>query len=229
MVHQSNPSSAARGLVACLVWVAGVSAVPPDWLVTEVTAPVTLTTNADGSLSLSNSLLTRTFAVQPGFGTVDFVAEASATRENRESMLRSVVAEALVVLDGTEYKVGGLSVSSQNHSAYLRRPASVVADSRAFTYVSHSTRAPEAAVPWEPGSRHAPNVSWPPRGLRLDVSFAAPKNVSRVAHGRVRLTMHYELYEGSPQRPKTRLGSLPPEKKSPKFDPFVGCRSWPSR
>ena len=102
MVHQSNPSSAARGLVACLVWVAGASAVPPDWLVTEVTAPVTLTTNADGSLSLSNSLLTRTFAVQPGFGTVDFVAEASATRENRESMLRSVVAEAVVVLDGTE-------------------------------------------------------------------------------------------------------------------------------
>ena len=65
-------------------------------------------------------------------------------------------------------------------------------------YVSHSTWAPEAAVPWEPGSRHAPNVSWPPRGLRLDVSFAAPKNVSRAAHGRVRLTMHYELYEGLP-------------------------------
>jgi hypothetical protein len=155
---------------------------------------VTLVEHADGTISLTNGLLTRTFALAPGFGTVAYVAEATAARP-REHVLRSVVAEATVVLDGVAYAVGGLSLD-QNHSAYLRRPDTYAVDDEAFAYVSHSTSSPEAPVPWEHGRRHAPNASWPPEGLRLDVAFRAPAGATR--HRNVTVWLHYELYAGAP-------------------------------
>ena len=180
-----------RYLACCAV---AAAALPPDWLVATVDAPVTLVEHADGTISLTNGLLTRTFALAPGFGTVAYVAEATAARP-REHVLRSVVAEATVVLDGVAYAVGGLSLE-QNHSAYLRRPASYLFDDEAFAYVSHSTSSPEAPVPWEHGRRHAPNASWPPEGLRLDVAFRAPAGATR--HRNVTVWLHYELYAGAP-------------------------------
>ena len=186
------PNAWARYLACCAV---AASALPPDWLVATVDAPVTLVEHADGTISLTNGLLTRTFALAPGFGTVAYVAEATAARP-REHVLRSVVAEATVVLDGVAYAVGGLSLE-QNHSAYLRRPAtSYAVDADAFAYVSHSTSSPEAPVPWEHGRRHAPNASWPPEGLRLDVAFRAPAGATR--HRNATVWLHYELYAGAP-------------------------------
>ncbi|KAH8076349.1 hypothetical protein JL721_346 [Aureococcus anophagefferens] len=191
------PNAWARYLACCAVAAASevaAAALPPDWLVATVDAPVTLVEHADGTISLTNGLLTRTFALAPGFGTVAYVAEATAARP-REHVLRSVVAEATVVLDGVAYAVGGLSLD-QNHSAYLRRPITYAVDADAFAYGSHSTSSPEAPVPWEQGRRHAPNASWPPEGLRLDVAFRAPAGATRRRNVTVRL--HYELYAGAP-------------------------------
>ena len=110
------PKAWVRYLACCAVAAASevaAAALPPDWLVATVDAPVTLVEHADGTISLTNGLLTRTFALAPGFGTVAYVAEATAARP-REHVLRSVVAEATVVLDGVAYAVGGLSLD-QNH------------------------------------------------------------------------------------------------------------------
>lgn len=60
----------------------------------------------------------------------------------------------------------------------------------AWRYASHTTGAPTVTVPWTPGTRHSPkDVSWPPKGLRLDVTFKAPPSAP-AAHQGVQIQVH---------------------------------------
>ena len=57
------------GLLACATNGAKV----PDWLVTQIDTPTTLTNSSRGTLLLSNGLIYREFTLTPDFGTVDFL------------------------------------------------------------------------------------------------------------------------------------------------------------
>jgi hypothetical protein len=54
----------------------------------------------------------------------------------------------------------------------------------------------QAPFPWKQ-ARHAPDMPWPPLGLRLSVNFTAP-TTSLPAHRNVVVTAHYEMYSGAP-------------------------------
>ena len=64
---------------------------PPDWLVTKVTNPTTLTKTPQGTLLLSNGLIAREFGVTPDFFTIDYFSY-----EKNSSLLRAVGPEAQV-------------------------------------------------------------------------------------------------------------------------------------
>src|SRR5881628_221391 len=76
----------------------------PDWLLSGPDTPVRLEKDASGKeLVLSNGLIARTFRMAPNFGTVGFQNLMTDT-----TVIRGVKPEAVLVLDGKRYDVGGL-------------------------------------------------------------------------------------------------------------------------
>ena len=75
-----------------------------DWLVTSVREPVTVKERLDGrEIVLSNGLISRTFRLSPNAATIGYDNLMTG-----ESIIRGVKPEAIVVLDGQKYEVGGL-------------------------------------------------------------------------------------------------------------------------
>ena len=77
------------GLLACATNGAKV----PDWLVTQIDTPTTLTNSSRGTLVLSNGLIYREFTLIPDFGTVDFYSF-----KEKSSALRAINPEAIIAL-----------------------------------------------------------------------------------------------------------------------------------
>ena len=65
----------------------------PDWLVTKINTPTTLTKTSEGTLLLSNGLISREFVTTPDFGTVDFYSY-----REQSSALRAINPEAIIAL-----------------------------------------------------------------------------------------------------------------------------------
>ena len=89
-----------------------------------------------------------------------------------------------------EYNVGGLT--GQKDFAFLN--FSLLAtdfspDPAAFYYTAHRTGVPATRYDWTPGSRHSdPTLSWPPKGITLEIDFAAPA-AAPAAHRAVTITV----------------------------------------
>ena len=117
---------------------------PPDWLVTRITTPSTLTKTAQGNFLLSNGLISREFSHSPGFTTVDYFSN-----EKQSSLLRALSPEAGVHIDGVFYNVG--NVSSDAPRAYMNRTAwALKPDPNAFQFCNLSTESPKAPFPYRP-------------------------------------------------------------------------------
>jgi len=113
-------------------------------------------------------------------------------------LLRASSPEAILVLDGVRYAVGGLS--GQTDYAFLN--ASLLpkfkAAAGAFHYVTHRIGAPTKRYEWTPGERHSDaTLSWPPKGITLEVDFAAPAGAP-AAHAAVVVTVVYAMYDNLP-------------------------------
>ena len=164
-----------------------------DWLVSDVQTPTKLSKRPDGSLELSNGLITRVFSITPGFTTIDYYSHTK-----KASLLRCLNPEASISFDYVNYNVG--SVVDNIHHAYLNRTAlkeNVTEDIHAFKYVRHRVHPPDAPFSYTP-KRFAPkDIVWPPKGLRLDVEFVAPRSAP-ATHRDINITIHYEMYDGIP-------------------------------
>jgi hypothetical protein len=91
-----------------------------------------------------------------------------------QSMLRSVRPEARLTLDGIPYEVGGL-IGQLNH-AYLTPEwlDAMQADPKAMKYIGMEVGKPMERFAWAQVRHHAPDVSWPPKGVSLRFDFAFP-------------------------------------------------------
>jgi hypothetical protein len=105
------------------------------------------------------------------------------------------------------YDVGGLlgTGAPGGHDNFLNRTVlasgSAVANASAFAYTSHRTEPPPAPYAWSPGARNSPpDAAWPPRGVVLVASFAAPAAEAARVPGlaSVVVEVRYLLYEGLP-------------------------------
>ena len=188
-------------LLALALALAPAAAAPlPDWLNTDVSALTqpSFTDNGDGTWTLGNGLISRTFryggAPGTGFGTLDFFSHTSQT-----SLLRAIDCEGYVTLSNATYALGSLIQTGTQFHAYLNRSADgVVFNAQGFDAVSHSLGAPMAPFPWTPGTRGSPaSAQWPPPGLQVAFQLRAPASAPTAVRA-VAVQLVYELYPGIP-------------------------------
>ncbi|MBN8246867.1 MAG: alpha-galactosidase [Verrucomicrobia bacterium] len=195
-------------IVAC-GWAATAWSASPDWLLDPSPYTARITASANGrELVLENGLLRRVIRVQPNAATVALDHLGSG-----ESLLRGVKPEAVVELDGRRFEVGGLR--GQSNYAFLRPEwiPRLGADTNAFRFIGHVAGRPEERLAWRRMRHHAPDVQWPPKGVTLRLDFAAPESAAGTPAAAVRVSVHYELYDGLPAYSKwitvTQTGNDP--------------------
>ena len=168
---------------------ASVRAHGADWLVSQVKEPVTVEERLGGKeIVLSNGLISRTFRIRPNAATVSYTNLMTG-----ESIIRGVKPEAMVQLDGFTYEVGGLQ--GQVEYGYLQADwlDSLTGSPDAFQFRSFETGEIVERFPWN-RKRYSAQLPWPPPGKSLVLHFAPP--AERLKD--LKLSIHYELYEGIP-------------------------------
>jgi hypothetical protein len=179
------------------------AATTTDWLIDASHFKARVAPSADNrQLELNNGLLRRTFRLLPNAATVGLDNLVTG-----EAILRGVKPEAVVEIDGTSYEVGGLK--GQPNYAFLR-PAWIEqlrADLAAFRFVGFEVGKPRERMAWKRVRHHAPDAQWPPEGVYLRMDYAMPATSALEAqsppppsnHSRdVRVSVHYEMYDGLP-------------------------------
>ncbi|MBN2377879.1 MAG: endonuclease/exonuclease/phosphatase family protein [Sedimentisphaerales bacterium] len=166
-----------------------------DWLIKPVKQPTELHIRKRSAnkidLVLTNGLISRTFCLLPNAATVAFDNLMTS-----ESILRAVKPEATVKIDGVEYEVGGLK--GQVERAYLRPEwvDDMISNPDTFQFTGYHTNKIKARLPWKQ-NRHAQNLSWPPPGLELVMSYKPPHSSTGLYNG-LKVQVHYEMYQGIP-------------------------------
>ena len=142
----------------------------------------------EDEIVLSNGLVSRTWRLAPNGATVSFENLMTG-----ESVIRGVKPEAVVELDGERYEVGGLV--GQEEYAYLRREwvDGLESDPGAFRLAGFEVGQTEERLPWKQ-KRHAPDLPWPPPGVRLSLRFRPPGGKFEG----LEVEVHGELYDGIP-------------------------------
>ncbi|MCW5557227.1 MAG: alpha-galactosidase [Verrucomicrobiae bacterium] len=162
-----------------------------DWLVQPVTTPSTVTLSENGQeLTASNGLIQRTFRTTPNLATLSLRNLSSGAE-----YVRAIRPESMVTLNGQRWEIGGLK--GQRDHSYLSPEwlPSLSSATNAFRFTGHRIGAVEARYPWKPRYGAAP-AAWPPKGVRLILDFEPPPNAEALRG--VRVSVHYEMYDGLP-------------------------------
>jgi len=166
-----------------------------DWLINDFNEPSKFIKNIDGSFTLTNGLISRTFSTKPGFTTIDYYSY-----EKQTSLLRALSPETVIKLDNNVYKVG--NVNTKMSRAYLNRTElaeTIEEDPESFQYDGVQLHSIEAPFPYKPLRGAPSDIVWPPKGIRIDVLFKAPNNDSiPETHKKVTVVVHYQIYDGIP-------------------------------
>ncbi len=164
-----------------------------DWLVDRVRRPAQVFHSEGGNeLILSNGLISRTWRLSPNAACIGFDNLMTG-----EAMLRGVKPEAIVEIDGERFEVGGLK--GQPNYAYLDPSwlPGLKADPAAFRFTRFEIGLPKERFPWKRVRHHSPDVRWPPTGAYLRMDYEpAPASTERLQG--IRVSVHYELYDGIP-------------------------------
>ncbi len=163
--------------------------VSEDWLVVPIRRPSAVSRSRDNrEIILHNGLISRAFRLAPNAATVRYDNLMTGA-----PIIRGVKPEAMVELDGAKHPIGGLL--GQPDYAYLRHEwlDSMTSDPNAFQFAGFEVGKTEARIPWK-RKRHAPEAAWPPRGVSLVLHFEPPQGKCRG----VRVSVHYEMYDGIP-------------------------------
>ncbi|WP_300726775.1 LamG-like jellyroll fold domain-containing protein [uncultured Rikenella sp.] len=166
-----------------------------DWLIRPVRQASRLYVRVaddrqDVRFRLDNGLVSRTFYLGDNIACISYKNKSDDTE-----YLRAVKPEARIRIDTTWYDVGGLA--GQPEMSYLLEEwlPQMTAAPGAFVLEKIETGVPVERYPWS-RKFHAPAADWPPKGLRLTLTFAAPGDVPQVKGVEVRV--HYEIYDGLP-------------------------------
>ncbi len=185
------------------------AAAPVDWLIDPAPFKARVNVSADGrELELNNGLIRRVIRLHPNAATV-----ALDNLVSGESLLRGVKPEAVVELDGRRFEIGGLK--GQPNYAFLRPEwvDQLRADPAAFRFVGYAIGQPRKRFAWKRTRHHAPDVQWPPAGVTLRLDFAAPQPTNGTPAPPIRVSVHYELYDGVPSYAKWLTVSNGTDKK----------------
>ena len=104
--------------------------------------------------------------------------------------------EAVLTLEGRRIEVGGLQGQPDYGFLLPEWLDRMTGGAEAFQMAGYHLDKPTSPYAWQP-KRHAANAAWPPRGLRLTVDFRPPE-IPRGKYDGLRVSVHYEMYEGLP-------------------------------
>ncbi|WP_460640033.1 alpha-galactosidase [Larkinella harenae] len=159
-----------------------------DWLVTPVAQKAGVyRTNQDKELVLSNGLLLRRFRISPNLATIDY-----RNLTTNEQFIRSVKPEAVVVLNGKRYRVGGLD--GQKEHAYLKEEwiDGFTTNASDFRYQRFHLSSLNPILNWQ--ARNWAMNQNQPTGQELRLVFSSPLPELKG----VEVVVHYALYDRIP-------------------------------
>lgn len=165
-----------------------------DWLIDGSSYKSKVQTTHEGKrLELTNGLLRRTFLLAPNAATI--ALDNLMTGQNE---LRAVRPEALLVINGKEYPVGGLTGQPVNNFLTDEFINNMQACDSAFTLVDYQVSESKERFPWKPNSRWISNLyPWPAPGKRITFNYQVPATAPRECKD-LKVRVIYELYDGAP-------------------------------
>ncbi len=161
-----------------------------DWLLNNSVYKSKLDKAGSTRIILENGLVSRTFLMAPNAATIGF-----DNLETGQTLLRGIKPEAEIDLNGKKYSVGGLV--GQPDLAYLTEAWISVMKPIAgsMIFVDYKLEPITERLSWKRVRHAAPDVAWPPKGLHLLMNYRMPDGDPA---GNIRLTVHYEIYDGIP-------------------------------
>jgi hypothetical protein len=159
-----------------------------DWLVQPVKQKANVYKSNNQDIVLYNGLVKRVFRLSPNVVCTDFKNMITG-----QQLLRAVMPEAVIVINGKTYNVGGLY--GQKEKAYLL-PASIDSFSNNqndFQFISYTTDEIIPFVNWNYKGWWASNTKQPTGKI---VSFMFRHNSDDLKHLIVKV--HYAIYDGIP-------------------------------
>lgn len=140
-----------------------------DWLISRQTPVSDLYKTKEGYMVMSNGLVSRTFTVSPNGATI-----ALDNLVTHESLVRAVLPEATVWVNGHEIKVGGLTGQPIGNYLLPEWIPEMKADPYALRLTSYNTSPIKARFEWNRRKDWSPQqMPWPPKGLELTFTYEA--------------------------------------------------------
>lgn len=138
-----------------------------DWLVSKIDEKAGVYRNKDANeLILSNGIISRTLRLSPNAATVSLKILG-----NQQELVRAVKPEAVVSVDDFAINVGGLTGQPNLAFLYPDWINDLKADPLSFKFSGFQIGEPEKRFDWKQVRHHAPDVQWPPKGVKLRMDY----------------------------------------------------------
>lgn len=138
-----------------------------DWLINSPKETASIFRNgAMNELTLSNGIISRTLRLSPNAATTSL-----KVLNSQKEHIRAVKPEAIISINGFRVNVGGLDGQPNLAFLYPDWLDELQADPLAFTFVDFKIGTPDNRMDWKKVRHHAPNVAWPPKGMKLQMDY----------------------------------------------------------
>ncbi|MFD1163719.1 hypothetical protein [Hwangdonia seohaensis] len=138
-----------------------------DWLINNQNFIANIWKSEDEkSIVMSNGIISRTFRITPNAGTTSL-----KVLSKQEEHIRAVKPEAILSINGFTVNVGGLTGQPNLAFLYPDWLSDLKADPLSFKYTGFKMGTPEKRFDWKQVRHTAPNVSWPPKGVKLEMNY----------------------------------------------------------
>ena len=164
----------------------------PDWLLDGSVYKADVA-EKNGSVIISNGLVSRTFSLSPDGATTAFSNLMTGSQ-----LLRAIKPEAIISVDGKTLSIGGLKGQPVNNYLSEEWIAGLKPDSLSqFRLTGYKTGNIEQRFGWKKRPEWmSQDMPWPPPGKRIDFMYEQKEKISDSA--RLKIVIHYEIYDGIP-------------------------------
>lgn len=157
-----------------------------DWLIHAIPQKTTVK-EENNTLVIQNGLLRRSFYLGKNIGCFDFV-----NLTNQQQLIRAVKPEARLILNHTEYQVGGLAVQKENGYFLPEWLPSLTKGENDFMFISYQVSDIKPGIQWK--SKTWTGKFLPATGKELVLTFESPVPELKG----LKVDVHYALYDGMP-------------------------------
>lgn len=142
-----------------------------DWLLqSRKTKSGVFRNEKANDIILSNGLISRSFRISPNAATTSMKILG-----NQQELVRAVKPEAVITVNGFTIDVGGLQGQPNLAFLYPDWIESLQANPLSFQYTGFKVGQPAPRMEWKQVRHHAPNASWPPKGVSLQMDYRLDK------------------------------------------------------